>query len=317
MTIHKSKGLEFPVVIFPCDLEIRREKDSKAWLKGIDDFPEVLVNLNKEVANLSEQGESVYQRRQEELELDNFNLLYVALTRPVEQLHIITDKNLDSKGVERLGYYSGVFISYLKENGQWQDGINEYSYGNLERVSARKPSVESNESLDQFMSTPWQEHNINMLASSSKLWGTQRGEAINYGDLIHEMMSHVYDGSEIDEIITRYIQKGDLDTIHRKNIKLIINEIVHHNKLAKYYSEDYLIYNEREIISADGQIYIPDRLVLNSENNITIIDYKTGVENRKHKHQLNTYSEVLTNIGYKVDKKILVYIDKEIRVEEF
>lgn len=317
MTIHKSKGLEFPVVIFPCDLEIRREKDAKAWLKGIDNFPEVLVKLNKEVENLSEEGEFVYRRRQEELELDNFNLLYVALTRPVEQLHIITDKKLNNKGEENLGHYSGIFISYLKETGLWEDGKIQYSFGNPKRVSTKKPSEKINKSLNQFMSTPWQDHNINMLASSSKLWGTQRGEAINYGDLIHEMMSDIYDGSEIEEVITRYIQKGDLDSIDKRTIKLLINDIVHNKKLASYYSENYIVYNEREIISEDGQIYIPDRLALDLSNKIVIIDYKTGAPNVKHRHQLNNYSDVLTDMGYTVEKKILVYIDKRITVEEF
>lgn len=317
MTIHKSKGLEFPVVIFPCDLEIYREKDSRAWLKGINDFPEVLVRLNKEVANLSKEGEIVYQRRQEELELDNFNLLYVALTRPVEQLHIITDKKLNKDGDESLSHYSGIFISYLKENGFWEDSKNEYSIGNPERVSSKKPSAETNEFLNDFMSTPWQDHNINMLASSSRLWGTQRGEAINYGDQIHVMMSEINSPSDVYEVIERYIQKGELDAQNKNSIEVLINSIVEHDQLAAYFTEDFLIYNEREIVSADGQIFIPDRLAIDSKNNVVIMDYKTGTPNVKHKHQLNTYSEVLNSIGYKVEKKILVYIENEIRVEEF
>ena len=37
MTIHKSKGLEFPVVIFPYDLDIYRQINPKVWLNELPD----------------------------------------------------------------------------------------------------------------------------------------------------------------------------------------------------------------------------------------------------------------------------------------
>lgn len=317
MTIHKSKGLEFPIVIFPCDLDIYREQESKAWLSAIHDFPKVLIGLNKEVSQLSVEGEEVYQRRREELELDNFNLLYVALTRPVEQLYIITDKKLKSNGEENANYYSGVLISYLKNNNLWQEDLIEYDFGNVKRVSHIEEKVESSQSLSQFLSISWQDHNINMLASSSKLWGTSRGEAINYGDLIHEMMSHIYTKDDVSSTIDIYVQRGDLDARLENKIEDLIRLVINHEKLRPYFLITYTIYNEREIVSLDGQIYIPDRLAISKEGKAVVIDYKTGLPNRAHKHQLNNYAEVLKSIGYSVEKKILVYIDHTINVEEF
>ena len=44
---------------------------------------------------------------------------------------------------------------------------------------------------EEFISTPWQEHNIHMLASASKLWNTEQGKAIEFGNLIHEMMAKI------------------------------------------------------------------------------------------------------------------------------
>ena len=79
------------------------------------------------------------------------------------------------------------------------------------------------ENLGTFISTPWKDHHINLLASSSKLWGTTRGNAIDYGDLIHEMMSLIKTKDDINEVIDQYINQGILDD---KEIEKITKTII-------------------------------------------------------------------------------------------
>ena len=138
MTIHKSKGLEFPIVIFPCDLDIYKEIKPKVWLKAVENFPELMVNFNKDLPLTGEEGQFLYQTRREALELDNFNLLYVAMTRAVEQLFVVTQKKLDRYGQENPQFYSGIFISFLKEKGLWRDHQHEYTFGNPHRLSKKE-----------------------------------------------------------------------------------------------------------------------------------------------------------------------------------
>ena len=85
MTIHKSKGLEFPVVIFPfAEEDYNRKPKDKLWLNAEEqDFglPKVLIDNSSAVEGFGEEAAEVYnQKKQEEL-LDNINVLYVALTR--------------------------------------------------------------------------------------------------------------------------------------------------------------------------------------------------------------------------------------------
>ena len=56
------------------------------------DFDELLISSSKDIKYVNNSGAEIYQKQIEELELDNFNLLYVALTRPIEQLYIVTGK---------------------------------------------------------------------------------------------------------------------------------------------------------------------------------------------------------------------------------
>nr|WP_299032441.1 UvrD-helicase domain-containing protein [uncultured Tenacibaculum sp.] len=320
MTIHKSKGLEFPVVIFPYDLDVYRQVNPKVWLDELPDnfdgFKELLVPFNKDLNYVNDRGLEIYQQQREELELDNFNLLYVALTRAVEQLHVITEKKISSKGEENTNFYSGVFINYLKAQNLWNDDQLEYTIGTPERMSESKEQNNATEIQETFISTPWQEHNIQMLASASKLWDTEQGKAIEFGNLIHEMMAEIITKEDINEAILRYEQQGALPKEKIEGITKKIRQIINHPLLQEYFSDEVTIYNEREIVDVDGQIVIPDRLVFNQDNEVVIIDYKTGKPSKVYHQQLLRYARVLQTMNFKVQKKLLIYIDEEILVEE-
>ncbi|WP_435253776.1 UvrD-helicase domain-containing protein [Tenacibaculum sp. A30] len=320
MTIHKSKGLEFPVVIFPYDLDVYRQVNPKVWLDELPDnfdgFKELLVPFNKDLNYVNDRGSEIYHQQREELELDNFNLLYVALTRAVEQLHVITEKKISSKGEENTNFYSGVFINYLKAQNLWNDDQLEYTIGIPERVNEPKEQNNATEIQETFISTPWQEHNIQMLASASKLWDTEQGKAIEFGNLIHEMMAEVTTKEDVKEVVLRYEQQGILPKEKTKEITKKIRQIINHPLLQDYFSDEVTVYNEREIVDVDGQIVIPDRLVFNKENQVVIIDYKTGKPSKVYHQQLLRYARVLQTMNFKVQKKLLIYIDEEILVEE-
>ena len=68
-------------------------------------------------------------------------------------------------------------------------------------------------------------------------------------------------------------------------------------------------------MTIDKKIVIPDRLIFRN-NEVTIIDYKTGKPDKKHRQQILKYAEALKNLNYSIDKKLLVYINEDILVEE-
>jgi ATP-dependent exoDNAse (exonuclease V) beta subunit len=320
MTIHKSKGLEFPVVVFPCDVDIYRQINPKVWLdelpENYDNFKELLVPYNKELSYVNNTGLEIYNQQREELELDNFNLLYVALTRAVEQLHVITEKKISSKGEENTNFYSGVFINYLIQNNLWKEDVLEYSFGTEIRVSKKELQNSVAEIHQKFISTPWQEHNVVLLASASKLWDTNQGEAISFGNLFHEILAKIFTKKDVNKIIAKYHQKGFIDENQLLVINNTIISVVNHPKLENYFSEEVIIYNEREIVDVDNQVIIPDRLVFTDKNEVVIIDYKTGNPSAEHHQQLLKYEIVLKSMNFNVDKKILIYINDKIDVVE-
>jgi ATP-dependent exoDNAse (exonuclease V) beta subunit len=320
MTIHKSKGLEFPVVIFPYDLDIYRQEKPKAWLDELPDsfhdFKELLVDYNKSLSYINDRGLQIFNAQREALELDNFNLLYVALTRAVEQLHIITAYNVKIDGLENTNFYAGIFINYLKEKNSWQDGVFEYRFGKKKRMSLQKGQEKETEIQQEFISTSLEDHNILMLANSSKLWGTTQGKAIDFGNLIHEMMAKIITKKDVDGVVRQYIQFGFISKEEAVKIQKTISQIVEHTALNSLFSDEVTVFNEREIVDVDNQIIIPDRLVLNRNNKVIIIDYKTGKPSKSYHQQLLKYEQILKSMNFKVTEKLLVYINEEIDVVE-
>ncbi|PQJ80448.1 UvrD-helicase domain-containing protein [Polaribacter porphyrae] len=320
MTIHKSKGLEFPVVIFPCDVEIYRQINPKVWLdklpNNFDGFKELLVSYNKELSIVNNRGLQIYNQQREELELDNFNLLYVALTRAVEQLHIITEYKVSKKGEENLNFYSGIFINYLKKENLWKDDVLQYAIGNKNRASTPEQKDKAVEIHNQFISNPWKEQNIVLLASSSQLWNTEQGKAIDYGNLLHEIFEKIITKNDADKVINQFYNQGLLNDEQLPFILKLVKDVVNHPDLRTYFSEKVTVFNEREIVAIDNQTSIPDRLVFTDADTVSIIDYKTGSQLQKHYQQLSKYESVLKFMNFEVDKKLLIYINDKVEVVE-
>ena len=318
MTIHKSKGLEFPVVIFPYDLDIYREQNPKIWYpinekSEINNFESLLINYNKSLEQTGELGKVLYESKRDELELDNFNLLYVTLTRAIEQLYIISESK---KLSDTPKFYSQFFIEYLKVKGAFNEHETTYSFGTKERQSVKESTLEKSYELERFISTPWQDHNINVAVNSSLFWDDDKQESIAYGNLIHEILSKIKTSADITNVITQYFTAGLIQKDNVEQIEQMIGNVVNHTQLKSYFEQNNTVYNEREILSSEKEIIIPDRLVINENNEAIIIDYKTGKPDKKYHFQLEKYAQIIELLGHKVIKKVLVYISDDIEIEE-
>jgi len=318
MTIHKSKGLEFPVVIFPyAQLDIYREIEPKEWFPlnetNYSGFSKILLNYNKDFEFFGSIGEAIHTKHRSEQELDNLNLLYVALTRPVEQLYIISKKEKETKTGVTLKTYSGLLTNYLMHKGLWNENQLEYTFGNPKREITPDANIETSKEIEQFISVDKLDHNIKIITKSGFLWDTNQQNAIEKGNLIHDIMADINTKDDIDKAITNYLNDGLINNKQAALLTQTINQIINHEEIAQYYTNDYQIYNERDIISKSGAIIRPDRLVIKN-NTVSIIDYKTGLPDPKYREQLENYSDILKEMDYKVDQKILIYINETIKL---
>ncbi|MCQ0110910.1 UvrD-helicase domain-containing protein [Zhouia amylolytica] len=319
MTVHKSKGLEFPVVIYPfAHSNIYEEIDPKIWYPLNEDIfgiKRALLSKNKKMASYSELGEALYTDDHTKLELDQFNVLYVALTRAVKELHIITRKDLSRNGEESLSYFSGLFINFLKSTGKWSDEQCYYSFGTTDEALSEKVSAENNHPVIPFNVHATYQSSLKLVTKAGSLWETHQQEAIERGNLYHNLLAEIKYASELEEVIQEGLLTGILREEEQEMVKHQLKRLMEHPILEPYYSHEYTILNEREIYTSDGKSLRPDRIVIKHQK-VILIDYKTGSMSNRYINQLNTYANALISIGYEVEKKLIVFIDKEVEIIE-
>ena len=306
MTIHKSKGLEFPVIIFPyADLDIYKAPDKKLWLPinsdQYNDFTNAFLNYSKNVQHYGEVGFEAFKEHQSELELDNINLLYVTLTRAIEQLYIITIKA--SKVNTNL--FSGLFISFLNHLGLWDNEKTSFEFGSSKRVSNPKLGSKDVRCQEKFFVNTLSNKNIKVVTKSGLLWDTKQEEAIEKGNLTHYIMSKIKTSLDIEITFNSLLHSGEINAEQMPVLKQLVLDIVNHPKLKSYFNSEAEVYCEREIITDKGILLRPDRLVINKDKNeVVILDYKTGSSHAKHQQQLKVYQEALEAMNYHVASKI-------------
>ena len=313
MTIHRAKGLEFPVVIYPfANGLIQDVARESLWV----DLPEELSsNIGVAYLKASEkmklwEGETpeLYEELCFNSQLDALNVLYVALTRPVDRLYVVSKMEIDKKGQENTKKFSGLFISYLKQRGLWT-GEAEYEFGQASEILEEELSTRSSFPQEVFYSSPTESNGISIITRAGLLWDSNQQTAIEKGNLVHELFSRINSEKDIQQVLLKAREEGTLKDQDEVEIEQLIKEVVQHPELQAYFAEGVINYNERDLILGTGKMVRPDRLNFKG-NAVSIIDYKTGSEDPKHKEQITMYATVLEEMGYEIEKKLLVYLNE-------
>jgi len=317
MTVHKSKGLEFTVVIFPfAEEDYSRNKGDKIWVNADEELlglPKALVAKNKEVENYGETASAILQQKIQEDLLDNSNVLYVALTRAEEQLYIISRmQKQNEKGVFPNNMAS-LFIKFLIHRNLYEENKLVYAFGSDEKLSSYKLIVDDTKIIPQIEETLNPKH-IKIAQRESLMWNTKQQKAIEYGNIIHEILSFVKTENDIDLALIKALENGLITSSEKETVQKTINEIVNHKDLTDFFEEGSVILNEKTIIQKEGNLVKPDRMIVIKNKEIYLLDYKTGTHQAKYQQQLENYQNAIEKMGFKVTKKALVYIGENLEV---
>jgi len=317
MTIHKSKGLEFPVVIFPfAEEDYSKGPREKMWLNVEDEaigLSKALVDKSSRIEGYGADANALYQQKIQEELLDNINILYVALTRAEEQLYIISgmqDRNSDNNLPKNMASF---FISFLEMKGMYVEGQLDYTFGQQKKLSEVTAVADTTTTIPQLAAT-LEAKNIKISQRESLMWDTQQQKAIEYGTVLHEILSYVGTKDDIELAVTKAIENGLIVASQRDLVEQTLLSIVTHEDLTDYFQTTAKILNEKTILQKEGPLVKPDRMVITSDHEVYLLDYKTGAHQAKYTIQLENYKLAIVKMGYKVIKKALVYIGEQLEI---
>ncbi len=307
MTIHASKGLEFPVVIIPyCNWKIDQFRENWIELKESRiDLPIAVVTLSEKA---SESGfEKEIAEEKQAMLLDNLNLLYVAFTRAVERLHIICQNS--GKGNNAVNSWLLNAVPYTletRENGLYESGIPQA------KKNKEKHAGHASYALDPLR---FSEKKVQFAVKPAYLHNSKDEQARAQGILLHWILSNITYRTDLDLALRKGELKGFYSNNQIPELNLLIENILNHPKVAPCFKEGVKVKNEAELLSAQGEILRPDRIVF-MEKETVVIDYKSGKEDpEQHARQVLEYANALQSLGYGPIRKLLLYLEENRVVE--
>ena len=116
--------------------------------------------------------------------------------------------------------------------------------------------------------------------------------------------------NDVDEALKKALRLGLIANSETGEMRSTLNIVLKNVDVKPYFTRGLRVKNEEEILLSNGRILRPDRLIF-KENEVTIIDYKTGQENNTHKKQILEYKTEIENMGYKVKECLLIYINEK------
>ncbi|EJL76048.1 UvrD-helicase domain-containing protein [Chryseobacterium populi] len=304
MTIHKAKGLEFPVVFIPM-MNKNRDSEFTNWFETSDNEALKSVNINQFSKNLE-----VYDAEIEKFNkqnsyknlIDRLCLQYVATTRPVEQLFFYIQKqNKTSNNLELLEFLQ----SKNTENADEFD-LYEVNPQMLRKHSKDKTSTFKTKDIKTLKNIDEKRTSIK-IATPSKNYQV-RNEKVRTGIFVHELLSRINSEKDIKKVLETYVLEGQITLEEKNEIQETLQQII--TTYSEFFDEKWEVINEKDIMISErgeSRIYRPDRILKNNDEYI-IVDFKTGEVTEKNDRQIENYKDVLESLGRKVIKTQLIYL---------
>lgn len=311
-TVHKSKGLEYPIVI--CPNYFNSKKSNDIWISLDKDSADSSGLLKVAKMPIANNDDSVYSAEVEaeksSILIDRVNVLYVALTRAVERLHVIVDCPSATSSSFDVAFELAGFVkdSLLFESIEHENGFS-YQYGVSEmRCSSQKKGTTESVKLTEMRSVDWKN---NQWISAEN----ESNDAIALGNVFHFAMSKIRNINEVEIALEQLKGSYSLDQSQLELLSDMIHQVVYHAQLNWCFLPESIVYNELEIVDLNGELYRPDRVVEFDEK-ITIMDFKTGLRSSYHVDQVETYKSLYKQMGKTQVDGFLVYVDdKQVSVE--
>lgn len=319
MTVHKSKGLGFPVVLLPFpDWSLERETSLSAdYLWCSNPFPPSEVSLLP-IRYSSRMLRSLfapsYIMERVALALDALNLLYVATTRAASELHLWlpTEPQPPSKSSPIDRYTSQLLCAVLEapdtdipyqelgeelapSSDQWPrveqaqlgaTATDRLTVGHLESYDLGQRIDVLRRGLGYFFERHSHEPDT---ALSPRV----------YGSLMHHLLGSVETLDQVPEALDMAIKAGLLPEASRAQAIEAVEQLLQTHEARRWFDGSGQVLREVPIIG--GQIDTnrrPDRVILYPDGSAVVVDYKFGRIYGKHQEQVRSYMGYLREMGY-------------------
>jgi ATP-dependent exoDNAse (exonuclease V) beta subunit len=290
MTVHKAKGLEFPVVIVPY-LKLSPEPVRNPYFEDSGEKIK-LLNITESLSVFSPTARKIYEREKLNSLLEELNVLYVSMTRSKYEFYgIVPPKAKQSNNLIPRLFAGEIFLLGSKQ---------KYTIGN---------NPEEILILDSYSSSGYIDMCKYFTVPKKDVFDIT--EARKKGTIIHYALSTII--TVKDKSINYVIKEAVFFSERRfpfENVGFIkenLKNLFSSKEILEMFSyEKDEIFNEKEIVNSSGESFRIDKLIV-SRDKFIILDFKSSsYDEEENKKQLENYVFLVSEIY--PDKEAFAYI---------
>lgn len=292
MTIHKAKGLGFPVVIVLLYEVANRGLD---YIVEDNGDKLCLLKLSKRAAARDEALQKLYDQERMKEMVNRLNSLYVGFTRPERELYVVGVESRDA-----------AFPFVLLPGDEFTPSAH------VSKMTEGRPAGSFTFASLSLL------HRHRQLTFSAGSEVSMKIEEKRRGNFIHKVLSYInYINEGIDTNIKEGVKRAREATgadYSDEEIEARIKRVLDNPEMGRYFREAYgrEIRKEQEYSDGDGRLFRMDRVVIDPDG-VTVIDYKTGSEKEaleKYKSQIRNYMKILAEVyPGKAVRGVIAFVD--------
>ncbi len=289
MTIHKAKGMEFPIVIV-----LYHDTHQRAPVNARDDSGGgvEIVRVNSKMALWSPSVKAVYDREMRNGLTDLFNLLYVALTRAEQELYVLA-------------------VGDPSKTDRFPTRVLMPAGGTGSTRPPARPERHGRESDIRGVTPLHATARINVTVATQKqigYWATRRGE------LVHAILSQLTVVS--DPEVSLEAAARSIPAAEWAEIKPVLVDFLRTPEVLPFFTErqERTVVNELEVVAREGNLLRVDRIVVDPTE-VAVLDFKTGAteDPEEYSSQIRHYMSVAQDIfpGRSISG-FIAYVDRRV-----
>lgn len=345
MTIHQSKGLEYPCVIIPfCNTPMvtfsNRYQLSYHWMTlRPADFPGIApgvvppmvpVEFTSGIPDIPLFAEESQRIINEQI-ADSLNICYVAFTRAVNELVVIAPRSkvrtpAGSSATRRPtldvmlrtaaeSLTSANIANDMRlddESRKWMLPLAE-SLDNdtieIGRPTAPPGPTKEKESTPVIILPPYapevNEKLVTLSAADIELFDFDNPR--HRGNLLHRVLGKVRHAADLPRALRRAAIRSRLTPAQTAECEEVLTRAVNDPQVRRWFEGYSRLYREQSIATR-GTDRRPDRIVVLDDGTVEIIDYKFGDDHPSYTRQVRRYMQLMRKAGYKNVKGYLWFV---------
>lgn len=295
-TMHKSKGLEYNVVIMPY-FYIKQIGESDTLFSMENETEISFLKINKKMIDYSDFLKDIYYEKFFKNISNELNGLYVSTTRAICEFYaLLTHKKTKENKKE--------YIEVLIDE-------NNRKFGTKGKIASKSRNEDEELVNNMKISVTQLQDIVDIINDSSvEIYGKKHKDILLNGKIIHYALSQIetYNFENLQNQIKKAVENtqnvysdNDINFLKEKLLSLLSKENV-----ADLFNENNIVFNEKEYVDKFGNTIRTDKIIIKKKE-VCIVDFKSSIYDKEYiNSQMKKYIEILKDIY--ADKKISCYV---------